>query len=64
MDGNKITMRLFAGDMLTGSFLLALIGSIWATIITICRSEYDAISFSGWCFAELMIQNNDLGFKN
>lgn len=64
MDGNKRTMRLFAGSMVTGSLLLAYIYSTYWLLLTLFVGlNMIQSAYSGWCFAETMIKKYDLGFK-
>lgn len=64
MDSNKRTMRLFAGSMITGSLLLAYFGShYWLLLTLFVGLNMIQSAFSGWCFAEDMIQKYNLGFK-
>lgn len=64
MDGNKRTMRLFAGSMITASLLLAFFGSgYWLLLTLFVGLNMIQSAFTGWCFAENMINKYNLGFK-
>jgi len=64
MDGNKRTMRLFAGSMITGSLILAFLGSdYWLLLTLFVGLNMIQSAFTDWCFAENMIQKYNLGFK-
>ncbi|MEX0905647.1 MAG: DUF2892 domain-containing protein [Balneolaceae bacterium] len=64
MDGNKRTMRLFAGSMITGSLILAFVGSsYWLLLTLFVGLNMIQSAFTDWCFAESMIQKYNLGFK-
>ena len=64
MDGNKRTMRLFAGSMITGSLLLAYFSSAYWLLLTLFVGvNMIQSAFTGWCLADNIIQKYNLGFK-
>jgi hypothetical protein len=65
MNGNKRTIRLLAGSMITGSLLLAFFGSsYWLLLTLFVGLNLIQSAFTNWCFAESVIKKYNLGFKN